>query len=48
MQFSESALIQGHASIVSFVDIAFLVAIGDIKSYEVTKSCKVLFSVNTL
>jgi len=48
MQLNESALIQGHASVMLFADIAFLVAFCDIKSYEVTKSCKGFFSVNTL
>jgi len=47
MQLNESALIWGQASIVSFADIAFLVAIGDTKSYKVTKSCEVFFSVKT-
>jgi hypothetical protein len=40
MQLNEGTLIQGHTTIVSFADIAFLVAFGDIKSYEVNKSCE--------
>ena len=48
MQLDESALIQGHASVVSFADIAFLVAFWDIKIYEVTKSCEVFLGVNTV